>query len=205
MSAPKRIRYKGQIYEAIRTRPLSDILKNKDFSVIVVPDARYFDIHEWERMIGAEEDDDDNIVESLLEEDEKKSGEKFTVTKDDVQNILNKIASSDQFVAPYYKTRGFMKANNLSTDDVKAIVSQLTPSDYNHSVTSKTFKPGDVLTVFITNKDFEVNGKQLYGSKLYIKVDADYGDMVAIVSIHTNEERKNSRPNPHSSSAEDKK
>lgn len=203
MNAPKRIKYKGQIYEAVETRPLSDILKNKDFSVIVVPDARDFDIHEWERMIGAEEDDD--IEESLLEEDEKISGEKFTVTKDDVQNILNKIASSDQFVAPYYKTRGFMKADNLSTDDVKAIVSQLIPSDYNHSMTSKTFKPGDVLTVFITNKDFEVNDKKLYGSKLYIKVDADYGDMVAIVSIHTNEERKNSRPNPYSSGADDEK
>ena len=164
---------------------LSDILNNKDLQIILVPDARDFDIHEWEAIIDSEDENADDLSEMLLKEDKEISKQKFIVTKNDVQAVLDKIATSDIFVAPYYKTTGFTKAKGLNTEDIKQIAKQLSPEDYNHSMISTKFKPGDILTVFITNKNFIVNGKNLSGTTLYIKIDADYGDMVAIVSAHT--------------------
>lgn len=161
-------------------RNLSDLINNNDFHTILTDDARDFDIHEWEKRIEADDDSDtENIEESA------RPSEHFTVSKEDVQNILNKIASSSLFVANYYKTNGFMKANGLDTDDVKEIARQLSMKDYSYSMESTNFKLGDTISVFITNKDFKVKGKNLSDLTLYIEIDVDYGDVVAIVSMHS--------------------
>ena len=168
---------------------LSDFLDSGDFHTVLVDDARTFDIHQWEKDMAEEDEFDDTIEEDVADTDEH-----FIVTEEDVQKVLDKIASSNLFVANYYKNNAFMKGKGLTEEDVKAIVKKLDIGDYSHSVKSTKFSPGDVLTVFITDKDFSVNGKDLHGLVLYIKIDTDYGDPVAIISIHN--QYKNSRNEP---------
>ena len=182
-------------------RSLTDFINSADFHTVLVADANNFNLKEFENSIKEEDDVDDNdeYYESLLESDNQNSNKHFTVSKEDVQNLIEKIAKSDFFAADYYKTRGFMKSKNLSEDDIKSIVKQLDIDDYSYSMKSKTFKPGDVIDVFITNKDFEINGKNLSGLNLYIKLDLDYGDISAVVSAHSYNEHNKKYPknNPY--------
>lgn len=160
-------------------KTLTDFINSGDFRTILVDDAREFDIHEWEKMM--DEDDPSDI--DIISEDVKPNYH-FVVSKDDVQNIIDKIATSDIYVANYYKTNQFSKANNISPDDIKDIARQLNKADYSYSMESKTFKPGDIISVFVTDKTFKVRDKELSDLVLYIEIDADYGDPVAVVSIH---------------------
>lgn len=185
-----------------KEQTLTDFINSRDFHTVLVSDVNNFSLKEFENSVKEDDaaDDNDLYYEFLLEADNQASSGHFTISKEDVQNLIEKIAKSDFFVADYYKTRGLMKSKNLSEDDIKSIVKQLSANDYSYSVESKSFKPGDAISVFITNKDFEVNEKNLSGLTLYIELDLDYGDIAAIVSVHEQHKhnKKYPRDNPYS-------
>lgn len=160
-------------------RSLTDFINDGDFHTIVTDDARTFNVHEWEKRVEA----DDDSGSDTLDEDVV-STEHFVVSKEDVQAVLDKIATSNIFVADYYKTKGFMKSKGLTAEDIKEIAKQLEMGDYSYSMNSNSFKTGDVISVFITDKDFKVKDVDLSNCVLYIEIDTDYGDPVAIVSMH---------------------
>ena len=160
-------------------RSLTDFINDGDFHTIVTDDARTFNVHEWEKRVEADDDSDsETLDEGTI------PTEHFVVSKEDVQAVLDKIATSNLFVADYYKTKGFMKSKGLTADDIKEIAKQLEIGDYSYSMKSNSFKTGDVISVFITNKDFKVKDVDLSDCVLYIEIDTDYGDPVAIVSMH---------------------
>ena len=193
------MRFKFVEETGIKEPTLTDFINSRDFYVVLVDDVRDFNLREYQHSIEVDDEPEEDeeskeYYESLLEDDSSNKNTKYVISKKDVQNLIEKIAKSNFFVANYYKTRKFMKDENLSEDDIKAIVKQLGINDYSYSMESKSFKPGDTISVFITNKDFKVNGKNLSGLTIYIELDLDYGDIAAIISVHR--ERKTDKRFP---------
>lgn len=182
---------------------LTDLINSADFHTILTDDARTFDLHQWQKDMQLDDEETDEILE---EDNSNIPNGKFTVSKDDVQAVLDKIANNGVYIAGYRKTKGFQKATDLTDDDVKELARKLTTSDYSYSMKSTSFKLGDVISVFITDKDFVINGKDLSGHVLYIEIDADFGDIVALISIHDEYKSNKDLPkkNPYRNKEENK-
>ena len=193
----------GSIGEGIEddeeTMSLTYFINSRDFHTVLTDEAEGFDIRQWQKDIADDLGDDFSDYDESLNEDAPYKRKKITISEDDVQALLDKISTSDVYIANYYKTKGFKKAHGLTDEDIKEIARKLDKGDYSYSTPSDTFKLGDTITVFITDKDFVVNGKDISGCVLHIEIDVDYGDAVAIVSMHETNDRskKIAQNNPY--------
>lgn len=181
--------FKESIEDDEKTMSLTDFINSRDFHTVLTDEAEGFDIRQWQKDIADDLGDDFSDYDESLNEDAPYKRKKITISEDDVQALLDKIATSDVYIANYYKTKGFKKAHSLTDEDIKEIDRKLDKGDYSYSTPSDTFKLGDTITVFITDKDFVVNGKDISGCVLHIEIDVDYGDAVAIVSMHETNDR----------------
>lgn len=116
----------------------------------------------------------------------------YTLSKNDVSEILKSFASCSSIVLANHRKR--LISENLGVgpivkEDLVNIVKHLTLEDYTKCILNSN--PDHVncrLIEFITNKSFKLlNGNTLSGVKVYIKINLDEsdGDVLLAVSFHS--------------------
>ena len=162
-------------------------------SVIVVDDAKSFDINEWEKKLS------DEITDEIEEEVEKKETEnkfvKYKLTEDKIEKVIDKLKNSDFDTVDgvtSWKTKQFLKKNNLKTEDLQEVLRNLKPEDYRTN--SKAVNIEDYNEAIIFIKDSKV--KDLGSFHLYIKLDYDNIEEtpVIIISFHQSGTNKVKKP-----------
>ena len=151
-------------------------------TIIVVDDARTFDI---QRVV--DEYSKDRWDEEPLDEDVQPRANKIVVSKDEVQDILNKIATCNSFdIKKTWKNNLLAKKNNLTHDDKVLVLKQLKLGDYNYTLLSNREDDfGTHLHVFITSKAFELSDRIFDGVSMYIKLKHTPEEgVICVLSLH---------------------
>lgn len=179
---------------------LDDIIKN---SIVVFTDDINSVSGDW---VAAQYQKDD-LDEDVKEIKDEPIVDKLLVNKETVKDSIEHLSTRKIDIIPRRKNTKFMADNALSKEDLYAILKQLSVGDYSYSVNSKSLiHLNNVLTVFITGKDFELSdGRILKDLVLYIKVDDTEEGWVTVISIHESthpeeeshpyEETKQDKPN----------
>ena len=129
-------------------------------------------------------DDEDDILEAAEAED-KPNSPKIIVSRQDLDKVIDNLKSEPIKVVRRKKNKKFMSDYTLTDSDVKSILNQLEAKDYSYSkISTNELHAGDVLTIFITDKQFTLSDKTLDGLTIYIKVDDSDEGLVTVVSIH---------------------
>ncbi len=154
-------------------------LKNAD--VILVDDARTFDINKWEAE-NAEEMDEELDDKTSSEVKVEPKFIKYKLDDDSVAKIVEKLKTSTINIVDYWKTNLFLKKKHLDKKDLDEVIKSLDKEDY---VTNS--KPSDAdkyneAVIFV--KDAKI--KEFGPFNLYIKLDYDSieKDPVIVISIH---------------------
>lgn len=134
----------------------------------------------------------DEIEEGIITELNKnfKPREKcIIVDRKSVEKTLKSLHEDALIFIKREKNDRFKTENNLSKSDLRDILTQLSVKDYSYSIKSKHKQfLGDMLTVFITGKDFKLkDGCSINNLVLYIKVEDSSEGFVTIISIHESE------------------
>lgn len=170
-------------------------------TVVVVDDARNFTHDEAEQIaaqfnyeddVDFEEEYDSAAGTAVLDPLAGRSPEKFTVSIDEVREVINKIASNHINLITRLNTPNgrknveFMDQLQLTEDDVRELMRQLRTGDYSYSAESRNInRTGNILTFFITKKDFTLaDGRTFNDLQVYVKVDATRDGLVTAVSFH---------------------
>ena len=152
-------------------------------TIIVVDDAESFDI---QRVV--DEYSKDRWDEETLEEDcEEPRADKIIVSKEEVKDILDKIATCRNFdIKKTWKNSILAKKNNLTEEDKILILKQLKLGDYNYTLLSNREDDfGTHLHVFITSKAFEVSDRIFEGVSIYIKLKHTPEEgVICVLSLH---------------------
>lgn len=189
----------NKIYENENIPTLLDMVKCS--TIVIVPDVREFTHLDTERIaasfnydneIDFEEDYISESTDILKNPLARKTIEKFIVSKDEVKNVINKIATSNiNLITNEYTDNGiknnlFMQKHDLPEEDIEYLIKQLKVGDYSYSAKSKNINHiGDILTFFITNKNFKLlDGSMLNNLKVYVKIDSSKLGIITAVSFH---------------------
>lgn len=174
---------------------------NKDFQtflddaeVLLVDDARTFDINEWESNYAdelSEDLDDSSVKDGETFRDvvapgvsATGSGSKFIKYRLDDKNIeqvVDKIRNSTINITDYWKTTQFLKKKGLRKEDLDEVLHNLSKEDYRINSVSTN---GDRNEAVIFIKSSKIKG--LGPFKMYIKLDYDRVEEnpVIVISIH---------------------
>ena len=152
-------------------------------TIIVVDDAETFDI---QRVV--DEFSKDRWDEEDLDEDfEDPRADKIIVSKEEVKDILNKIATCRNFdIKKTWKNNLLAKKNNLTEEDKVLILKQLKLGDYNYTLLSNRVDDfGTHLHVFITSKAFKISDRIFDGVSMYIKLKHTPEEgVICVLSLH---------------------
>ena len=152
-------------------------------TIIVVDDAETFDI---QRVV--DEFSKDRWDEEDLDEDfEEPRADKIIVSKEEVKDILNKIATCRNFdIKKTWKNNLLAKKNNLTEEDKVLILKQLKLGDYNYTLLSNRVDDfGTHLHVFITSKAFKISDRIFDGVSMYIKLKHTPEEgVICVLSLH---------------------
>lgn len=159
--------------------------------VIVVDDAKTFDINEYEANLMSE------IEEELCEEqdvDIKSAFTKYRLDDERLKKVIEKLSKSEFNIVDYWKTKQFMKKNGLTKEDLSFVLRNLKDEDYKTNSISKDDKHNEAM-IFV--KDSSVGN--LGPFSLYIKLDYDSVEEnpVIVISFH---QRKGSKKKTDSES-----
>lgn len=155
----------------------------EDAEIIIVEDARIFDTQPIIDNLALDHRDEEYLEEAYDDLDNTR----IIISESDVRYILNDIASCEHIkISKYWKTRKFQKTHNLSNEDLRNIVHQLTVGDYSYSLISKNEDhEGVLLAIFITDKKFKLSeNRYLENLMIYIKIDPSKYGVVCAVSVH---------------------
>lgn len=153
--------------------------------VVVVDDARTFDIQSIVDEFAKDSDDEEPVDEAYLEEAYDRSRHIF-VSPSEVKEFLDKVSHCRYFnISKKPKNAKFFKDNSLTKDDVIAIIKQLEVVDYCYTLESTNeYHAGALLTVFITDKEFKLKDRTLTGVRIYAKIEYTDEGFVCVVSLH---------------------
>lgn len=130
-------------------------------------------------------DDDDDLVEDIEEET---TVDKFLVDENSVKKVVENLLNMPIMIPNTKKNKKFKDDYNLTEENVKSILKQITEDDYAYSKISKNiYFLGNILTVFLTKRDFGVSDKSLEDVVLYIKIDNSSEGYVTAISVHESE------------------
>lgn len=172
--------------EDLDTRSKNDLDFN-DFlnlaDIILVDDAQTFDINQWEASIKEELESDEADNDSSTTTTSKVNFVKYELDNDKVKQIIDKIKTSDINIADYWKTKRFLKKNNLSKSDLDSIIKGIEDTDYKYN-SAPTPADSDKSEAVIFVKKSKIN--DLGPFKLYIKLDYDSieNTPIIVISIH---------------------
>lgn len=153
--------------------PLKSFIAAAD--VLVVENARSFDINEWEEWVQQEIDEALNEKHTPIVKNEF---EKYVFDKEAVEEIIKKLKTSTFAITDYWKTLQFLKKNDLTKKDLEDIIRNLEPGDYR--INSKSNYNEAI--IFIRRSKINDLGP----FKLYIKLDYDSIEKqpVIVISFH---------------------
>ena len=165
-----------------KTMKLSDAIED---SIIVITDDVNSVSSDWVAAQFRADDISEGLSEAVTEEDEDAIN-RFTVDREDVEEVIKHISESSLYVLGRRKNNQFKREHSLTREDLKSIVRQLTVEDYSFITESiNELHLGHILTVFITGKEFIVSGgRTISNLVLYIKVDDSEEGLVTVVGIH---------------------
>ena len=152
-------------------------------TIIVVDDAEEFDIQKVVDEFSKDRWDED----TLDEEFEEPRADKIIVSKEEVKDILDKIATCRNFdIKKTWKNNLFAKKNNLTEEDKVLILKQLKLGDYNYTLLSNREDDfGTHLHVFITSKAFNISDRIFDGVSMYIKLKHTPEEgVICVLSLH---------------------
>ena len=177
---------------------LSDAIND---SIVVFTDDINSITGDW--VASQYKSDDDDILEAAETED-KINSPKIIVSRQDLGKVIDNLKSEPIKVVRRKKNKKFMSDYAITDSDIKSILSQLEAKDYSYSkISTNELYAGDVLTVFITGKQFTLSDKTLDGLTIYIKVDDSDEGLVTVVSIHEAEHQDNLHPYDESKSVKE--
>lgn len=152
-------------------------------TIIVVDDAEEFDIQKVVDEFSKDRWDED----ALDEEVEEPRADKIIVSKEEVKDILDKIATCRNFdIKKTWKNNLFAKKNNLTEEDKVLILKQLKLGDYNYTLLSNREDDfGTHLHVFITSRAFNISDRIFDGVSMYIKLKHTPEEgVICVLSLH---------------------
>lgn len=154
--------------------------------VILVDDAENFDINEWEKKVQ-DEIDEELEEKSSEEETSQPMFVKYKISQSDLKKVVDKLKKSSFDTldgVTSWKTRQFLKKNNLTVADLQEMLRSIGRSDYrtNSIPTDKNSGYNDAIIFVKTSKI-----KEIGPFRLYIKLDYDRIEEtpVIIISIHS--------------------
>ena len=170
--------YAGKLLDGLGKRnPMSFEEFLDKAEVILVDDAKSFDINEWET------ENEDEIREETGEGEgdaaNPKPFIKYRLSDDKIRQVVDKIIHSDFSIINYWKTNQFKKRHGLTDDDLKDILKTLTADDYKANSKSVDNSRGEAVV-------FLKDAKGISDAKLYIKLDYDTieSNPVIVISFH---------------------
>ena len=170
--------YAGKLLDGLGKRhpmPFEEFLDKAE--VILVNDAKSFDINEWET------ENEDEIREETGEGEgdaaNPKPFVKYRLSDDKIRQVVDKIIHSNFSIINYWKTNQFKKRHGLTDDDLKDILKTLTADDYKANSKSVDNSRGEAVV-------FLKDAKGISDAKLYIKLDYDTieSNPVIVISFH---------------------
>ena len=164
--------------------------------VVIVQDARTYDINTIVDEFAKDHEDEDLFEESYVQEAYEHKKHIF-VSPSEVNVLLEKIVKCRYFdIKKRPKNVKFMSDNSLTEEDVITIIKQLEVMDYCYTLASTNkFHFGALLTVFITDKEFKLKDRILTGVTIYAKIEYTSEGFVCVVSIHDTDKME---PHPYS-------
>lgn len=159
----------------------------KDADILIVDDAKSFDINKWEEENQKEIDEELELDDSQeeLKQDAKKFI-KYRLDENSVKEIIKKLSESDFSIVDdrtSWKTKQFLKKKNLTFDDLKEVLRNLQVEDYKTNSKPTTENEGyNEAIIFVKNTKV----KDLGPFSLYIKLDYDSIEEspVVVISLH---------------------
>ena len=152
-------------------------------TIIIVDDEEEFD----NQKVVDEYAKDRWDEESLDEELEEPRSDKIIVSKEEVKDILDKIATCRNFdIKKTWKNKLLAKKNNLTEEDKILILKQLKLGDYNYTLLSNREDDfGTHLHVFITSRAFNISDRIFDGVSMYIKLKHTPEEgVICVLSLH---------------------
>lgn len=171
---------------------LSDIIKHCIF--VVSDNAKIYDVSKIEAELNKDFEDEEDF--ETIYESKTPSSPRIILSKDNVKTIIDKLASPSTIfdISNNWKNNEFKKIYNLSDEDLKTLIRQLSIRDYCYTVNSThALHQGALLTIFITSKHLEVKDIVFENIILYIKVEILENGSVCVVSFHPSH-HENSHP-----------
>lgn len=148
-----------------------------DADILLVDNAFAFDINKWETAVQAQiyEEIYDDIQTELSEMPETF---KYKLDEAKGERIIQKIKESEFQITDYWKTRQFLKKNNLRKEDLEEVLRRLEKENY----TINSISEENEAIVFIKRSKV----KNLGPFKLYIKLDYDSIELqpAIVISFH---------------------
>lgn len=159
----------------------------KDADILIVDDAKSFDINKWEEENQKEIDEELELDDSQneLKQDAKKFI-KYRLDENSVKEIIKKLSESDFSIVDgrtSWKTKQFLKKKNLTFDDLKEVLRNLQVENYKTNSKPTTENEGyNEAIIFVKNTKV----KDLGPFSLYIKLDYDSIEEspVVVISLH---------------------
>ena len=152
-------------------------------TIIVVDDAEAFDIQRVVDEFSKDRWDEDSLDEDF----EKPRADKIIVSKEEVKDIIDKIATCRNFdIKKTWKNNLLAKKNNLTEEDKALILKQLKLGDYNYTLLSNIEDDfGTHLHVFITSRAFSISDRIFDGVSMYIKLKHTPEEgVICVLSLH---------------------
>lgn len=164
--------------------------------VVVVEDARTYDIQTIVDEFSKDHEDEDVQDESTIQEAYTHSKHIF-ISPSEVTDLLEKVSKCRYFdIKKRPKNVKFMSDHSLTEEDVITIIKQLEVMDYCYTLESTNkFHLGALLTVFITDKEFKLKDRTLTGVTIYAKIEYTEEGFICVVSIHDTDKME---PHPYS-------
>ena len=173
----------NEIDDDLRDNILSGKEAIEGATIIVVDDAEAFDIQRVVDEFSKDRWDEDSLDEDF----EKPQADKIIVSKEEVKDILDKIATCRNFdIKKTWKNNLLAKKNNLTEEDKVLILKQLKLGDYNYTLLSNREDDfGTHLHVFITSRAFNISDRIFDGVSMYIKLKHTPEEgVICVLSLH---------------------
>lgn len=165
--------------------------------MLVVDNASSYNINKIVNELNKDYSDEELLDEHVSKRIRDENNH-IIVDPSGIKKLIEKIKTCTHFeINQRAKNKQFIEEQSLSRSDVINIIKQLTVEDYSYTLNSTNrYHEGAQLTVFVTNKKFQLSDKILNGIEIYVKIEYTEAGFVCVVSFHEADKHEN---NPYKS------
>lgn len=165
--------------------------------MLVVDNATEYDINNVVNELNKDYVDEEQITEQLSRKFMEENNH-IIIDPSGIKELIEKIKTCRHFeINQRAKNKQFVEEQSLSRSDIINIIKQLTIEDYSYTLNSTNrYHEGAQLTVFVTNKTFQLSNRIMDGIEIYVKIEYTEAGFVCVVSFHEADKHEN---NPYKS------